>query len=63
MSREIYHRDFRVNKVMPARERKLHSLASEVRFYGGHRARIIRFDAITDNPGVKTNDQKVLNIY
>jgi extracellular elastinolytic metalloproteinase len=54
MSREVDRRDYSVNKVTPARENELKSLASDVsdRLPGAHRVRIASFDATTGNPAV-----------
>jgi extracellular elastinolytic metalloproteinase len=54
MSREIDRRDFSVNKVTPAREDELSTIASDVsaRLPGPHRLQITDFDTSTGNPRV-----------
>ncbi|MFQ6023200.1 MAG: M36 family metallopeptidase [Acidiferrobacterales bacterium] len=58
MSRELDRRDYSVNKVTPARETELRSLASTLsdRLPGTHRVRITRLDATTGNPAAVSSE-------
>src|SRR4051794_1093216 len=52
MGREVDRRDRTVNRVTPARQQELRSLAAEAsaRLPGGHELRIDGFDPATGNP-------------
>jgi hypothetical protein len=58
VSREIDVREFRVNRVTPARSSELHALAENVSaaLPGMHRVMIQKFDATTGNPAVVASE-------
>lgn len=58
MSREVDRRDFTINKVTPARQNALETLADNIseNLPGRHRIRIAGYDAVTGNPSTVVSE-------